>query len=41
MYGVVNIASCHKDRISLDYSHGKPAVTVLKSHFYDCNTQTC
>lgn len=38
MYGVVNIASSHKDRISFDYSHGNPVVTVLdniKSHLYD------
>ena len=36
--GIVNFASSHKDRISFDYSHGKPAITVLgnmKSPLYD------
>lgn len=36
--GIVNLASSHEDKISFDYSHSKPAVTVLgniKSPLYD------
>lgn len=36
--GIVSFATSHKDRISFDYSHGKPAITVLgnmKSPSYD------